>query len=425
MIFNRSFRNGRAARRGAVLLLLAGPLGACGALDRALDVEAPSRIPAGELENPARARLLLNGAIGDFECALGSYVVASGMLSGEIVDATQTAARWSYERRNVRPDESLYSQGNCAGLGVYTPISTARWTADNVLKNLEIWTDAQVADRTRLIATAAAYAGYSYILLGEGFCTAAVDAGPELTQAQVLEIAVQRFTRAIEAAQAAGAEDILNMARVGRARALLDLGRVAEAGADAALVPESFDGVYASASNASARRQNRIFAQTNSGAISVAPEYRNLTFGGVADPRVAVVDEEHVATDGTPIFSQTKYTEFGSPTPIATWEEAQLILAEARLAAGNVQGAVDIINTLHERAGLPAFSSSDPAVVMSEIIEERKRELFLEGQRLADVARYDLPLTPAAGTAYRKGGTYGSQTCLPLPDVERLNNPNL
>jgi hypothetical protein len=32
---------------------------------------------------------------------------------------------------------------------------------------------------------------------------------------------------------------------------------------------------------------------------------------------------------------------------------------------------------------------------------------------------------PAAGTAYPGGATYGTQTCFPLPDVERINNPNI
>ena len=34
-------------------------------------------------------------------------------------------------------------------------------------------------------------------------------------------------------------------------------------------------------------------------------------------------------------------------------------------------------------------------------------------------------LTPAAGTRFPGGGVYGSQKCLALPDVERLNNPAL
>jgi hypothetical protein len=42
-----------------------------------------------------------------------------------------------------------------------------------------------------------------------------------------------------------------------------------------------------------------------------------------------------------------------------------------------------------------------------------------------DTIRFDLPLVPAAGATFHAGGVYGSQKCLPLPDIERLNNPNI
>jgi starch-binding outer membrane protein, SusD/RagB family len=63
---------------------------------------------------------------------------------------------------------------------------------------------------------------------------------------------------------------------------------------------------------------------------------------------------------------------------------------------------------------------------LAQLVEERRRELFLEGHRLGDIRRYNLAMSPAAGTAYPGGGgTYGSQSCFPLPDVERINNPNI
>ena len=44
---------------------------------------------------------------------------------------------------------------------------------------------------------------------------------------------------------------------------------------------------------------------------------------------------------------------------------------------------------------------------------------------MGDLRRYNLPFAPASGTTYPNGGTYGTQTCFPLPDVERINNPNI
>ena len=39
--------------------------------------------------------------------------------------------------------------------------------------------------------------------------------------------------------------------------------------------------------------------------------------------------------------------------------------------------------------------------------------------------RFNLPLRPGAGTPFRNGGVHGDRLCLPLPDVERNNNPTL
>ena len=87
---------------------------------------------------------------------------------------------------------------------------------------------------------------------------------------------------------------------------------------------------------------------------------------------------------------------------------------------------MNIINQLHARVGLPPFASTDPAAIEAQILYERKAELFLESQGLGDIRQYALPLTPAPGTVFKDGsGTYAAQTCFPLPDIERLNNPNI
>lgn len=411
-------------RHGLLLLAVVLSAAACD-LEALLDVEAPDRIPAEGLVVPENASLLVSGAVSDFECAYGAYVALSGMMAGELTDATQTAARWPYDRRNVQPNDALYSSSECTALGVYTPLSRARWSADNILQALQGWTDTQVANRQQLIARSAAFAGYSYLLLAEGFCSAAFDSGPEQTTAQTLQTAIARFTTALGAAQAANASDLLNLALVGRARAYLDLGQGAQAVADAERVPARF--VYSvTASSVNSRRNNRIFAQVGEGstggtALSVGESYRNVTFEGVQDPRVPVKDANRLASDGTPIFFQKKYNSLSDPIPLATSDEARLIIAEVR----GGQAAVDIINQLHAAAGVPAFRGQSAEQIRSQVIEERRRELFLEGHRFYDIRRLNLPLVPAPDTPYRKGGLYGDDRCFPLPDVERRNNPNI
>ena len=86
-----------------LLLACMLPAAACESL---LDVEAPSRIPAEDLESPAQAALLLNGAKADFECAFGAYVGVSGLIGDELDDATQTADRFPYDRRSLASSDT-------------------------------------------------------------------------------------------------------------------------------------------------------------------------------------------------------------------------------------------------------------------------------------------------------------------------------
>src|ERR1700755_357684 len=112
------------------------------------------------------------------------------------------------------------------------------------------------------MATLRAYAGYAYLLLAEGMCDMTIDDGPKITDAAVLAIAVDRFTDAITRATAANDQSILNMARVGRARAELDLKKFTEAAADANLVPSGFVRNAEFTEGGVANRENRIYNLT-------------------------------------------------------------------------------------------------------------------------------------------------------------------
>lgn len=424
-------------RLGATIAVLAlTGLAACADASKILDQEAPSRVDASTLDNPAYAQLLVNGAIGDFECALGNYIIAGGLVGDELIDAQLGQAGWDYDRRTIFSGSIPYSTTQCGANqapGLYTPLSVARYQADHALKKLQGWTDAQVTNRQSLIAQAATYAGFSLVLLGEAMCSAAIDLGPEMSRAQLFAAAQDRFTTAITAAQASNNAAMLNAARIGRARSLLDQGKGTEARADAILVTIDTFALNASYSNANGRRENLVWSQMYRGLFSsVDPSYRGVTWAGVADPRVTVVDANAKGQDAkTPIWRQTKYPLINSPIPIARYAEAQLIVAEVDNAAGGAgtANAVNIINALHTKAGIPPYAGGTQSEVQAQIIEERRREFFLEGQRLGDLIRYNLTATPPKGTPFKNGGTYGNDTgiqlCFPLPDIERNNNPNI
>jgi hypothetical protein len=141
------------------------------------------------------------------------------------------------------------------------------------------------------------------------------------------------------------------------------------------------------------------------------------------DPRSSVSLELDKGADPTvPVWGVDKYSGDDSPIRIASYDEARLILAEAK---GGTD-AVSIINDLRGDYGVTAYSGpTDAASIQALIAHERRVTLFAEGFRQYDIQRFQLPQVPAAGTEFPKGGFYGTTTCLPLPDIERFNNPNV
>lgn len=395
----------------------------------------PGQLSAATAYLPINAQLLVNGAAEDFWCAYTRYVVGSGLFTDELSVAIANTANFDYDRRTLTTDQP-YGTGTCGNNQlppIYTTLSIARGSADTVLARLREWTDAQMpasVNRTRLIGQAATYAGYSLVLLGESMCSAAINVGPELTPAQLFAEAKTRFDSAIVAAGVANDAATLNLATLGRARTALDQGNAAAAATDAAKIPVGFV-ANTTGDGANARRENFVFLTINQNSWStVDPSFRGLTINGAPDPRVAVTSSGRTgSTLGTQIWTVDKYAALVTATPIARYAEAQLIIAEARVAANDLTGAAAAINAVRStRTGLPAYSATGQtaADVQAQIVEERRRELYLEGHRLGDLRRWKIPLSPAAGTAFPGGGgNYGAQSCFLLPDVERINNPNI
>jgi starch-binding outer membrane protein, SusD/RagB family len=420
-------RGGRAAW---VALPLAVLVMGCGDIT-SLRQSNPGQLDAGNVYSPRNAQLLVNGILSDFECAYSRVVTGGGLLADELEAAIASSVVYDYDRRSLLPTHP-YS-GACAGAqspGVYTSLARARASADTTYARIAGWSPAEVPNQERLLGVAAAYGGWGLSLMGENMCTSAIDAGPELSSAQVFQEALSRFNLAITHATSAGDQTTLGLARLGRARIRLNLGDLAGAREDAATIPAGFL-VGTTPAAADIRLQNIVHIHTHRDFFStVGTPYRAMTLDGAPDPRVQVRNTGSVASSGAPVWVPEKYPTVTTSIPLATHAEAQLIIAEVLLSEGNLPGAAQAINAARNsrRAGMPQYSAAGQTAeqVRAQLVEERRRELFLEGRRLWDIRRLNLPLEPPAGTPYlRGGGTYGDQRCFPLPDVERNNNPNI
>ena len=408
-----------------ILTLAMIATGACNSL---LSVDNPGRVPDTQLDDPALAPILEAAAIGTFECGAVSYAATAGMLSGEYWSANGFVNNHPWEWRGIvqikgEPGSCNYNRASTF-MGFYTPLQQARFQLEDTYTRVEKFTDQQVPTRAKILTEMRAYAGYTYLLLAEGMCQMTVDRGPAMTRAQTLAVAEQRFTDAIAKATALNDKSLLNMALVGRARTRLDLGNLAGAATDASAVTDPTFVRVAEFSETTQSRENRIYDLTIRGEfLSVAPAYQGLTVNGAADPRVKVTNTGRIAADNvTPLWLQQKFTGSGAVSlPIASYAEAQLIYAEATKG----QAGLDAINRVRALSNIGPLVMADPndaAAFETAVLEERRRQLFSEGQRYGDMLRNGLPFQQGTN---RKGQTYSNLTCVPLPDVETLNNPNL
>jgi len=415
--------------RGMLSLLLGGALAlAVAGCDSLLDVDLPGQVEAGELNNPALANTLVLGAVADFECAFTAFSVGTGLFADEWWTASglRNYNIWGSRNEEVRN----FGATGCEEFGshgVWRPLQTSRFTAEDAVARIQGFEAASVPNRGLLTATAYAYAGYAYLLLSEVFCDVAFSSSPRLSREEGWQRAEERFTQAIQGARTAGgaeASSIENMALVGRARTRLNLGNTAGVEADASLVPEDYVR-YATYATTTQRRRNKVAQRNNiTRDISVHPRFRELEVDGVPDPRVPVTVGGVGNDNVTPYAAQGKFANEATDKPFATGREALLMLAEVR----GGQAAVDIINRLRDTWDLPHFSSQSEAEIKRQVVEERRRELWMQGTRMGDVLRYsDDELSGLVWETgnNQKGEPYSNLTCLPIMDAEINANPNI
>jgi hypothetical protein len=255
--------------------------------------------------------------------------------------------------------------------------------------------------------------------------------GEPQTREQVLQAAVAKFDSAITIATAKQSADLLNLARVGKGRALLDLGQFAQAATAVASVPTNFQYLIRSSAN-SLRQNNGIWNYTaNTFAFSVPDREggNGLPYLSANDPRLEVVATGQRGFDrATPFNLQLKYPDLQSSVVLASGVEARLIEAEAGFKAGTPGPAIAKLNTLRASAGMgPVTDPGSDAARTSLMFSERAFWMWGTSHRLGDMRRlvrqYSRPQSAVFPVGeYHKGGEYGSDVNFPVSSDER-NNP--
>jgi hypothetical protein len=463
----------RASLTAALLGMMA--VAACNQ-DKLLTAPTPDVVLPGDIASRAALPSAFASAIGDFQLAYaGGYGGGSplldnneglaqmtALLTDELLDAETFNTRIELDRRAT-------TNINQTTLQTFQVVQQARATADLVAGRFR-----EFDPKNPQGAEVQALAAFMYVMIAESYCNGVptsrvlpdgtFEYGAPQTGTQLLTAAVAKFDSAITVATAAGSGGsvALNLARIGKGRALLDLGNYAAAATAVAAVPSGF--LYEIQHSETTGRQNNAFFAFNyleaRFTIGEKEGINGLPFVSLDDPRAPVFeagalfgDSYAFGFDGsTPLFFTTKYFDYKSPTPLAIGAEARLIEAEVALrngdlgtflaklnqarAAAPTYPAVPDIAAPPRESPAPLTAADIPATLAGRVdllFRERALTLFLTGHRVGDLRRLAYqwgrnneavwPTGPyQEGNPDKQGTNYDNQVNLPIPQEEQ-NNP--
>jgi len=454
----------------AVALLV--PLASC---NDPLRVTIPDIVQPGQLGDSASLGTVRAGVLGDFSIAYtgdhpdGSggtggegVIMYGGLLADEWINSETFPTRIEVDARTIQvtnADVDLW----------YRRMHQARNSAEKAAAQFAQFSFAPTDPGHAEMLT---LAGLTYVFFAETWCSGvpishlkadgSIAYGVPLTTHQILDTAIARFDAAIAATTD---PDMTAFASVAKARALIDSGGYAAAGALAATVPTSFAYVQEHSENTD-RQNNGVFNGNfpdQRYAVADSEGVNGFPFRSVADRRTQWYDPGITGFDNaTELWTQKRYGSRKTSITVATGVEARLIQAEAALQAGDTLAGGQFLAQLNDpranAAGRAYFDPSPfipsdtttggpigvlPALTVADIASaggavkllfaERARWLWLTAHRLGDMRRLVRPIPLggyglAANTVFPTGpyfkvnfANYGTDVNFPVPITEKQN----
>jgi starch-binding outer membrane protein, SusD/RagB family len=435
------------ARWGAALIALAGAA-AC-TTDEILSVTDPDIIPPVSVPSPAGANATRLGALARLNTSTSggeSLFLLGGLFSDEWNNGDSFIARQEIDQRVITIENSFLTTANRA-------LHRARLSAEQAVLLLnEFVPTGPVANVAEMYFVQA----FVENLMAEHYCNGIIFStivdgveqyGERITTAETLTRALAHADSGLALVTGTTAADVRvrNALRVVRARILLNLNRPADAGLALATVPTNF--VYQQV-HGTTTTENQIWAFNNSArrySVSTGEGTNGLNFAAANDPRVPVCTggDATCRTIGvtstqrddltSPLFVQRIWPTRESAVTIASGVEARLVEAEAALRANDLTTYLAKLNDARTNGGVSGLAAlTDPGSADARVnllFRERGFWMFSTGHRVGDLRRLVRQYNRAANTvfptgAWHKGGNYGSDVTVPLPQAEQ-NNPTV
>ncbi len=442
----------RQARRAGTLAAALGAAFAVAACD--LGVFDPGTIEYDDLFDPVAIDPLVIGAERNLGRAIsngrpGGAFGVGAMLTDEMVHSGQFVGIRDHSDAVVVPDDVPETSTRWAHA------QNARVTAEEAIEIISVVVSDMGGDPSASapVVTATLWAGFANRVLGDTFCSATLDGGPELPVSAFYERAEQQFTDVITMGGAAGTPDLVTAARAGRAQVRMMLGDWTGAVSDAQEVPMDFVHEVRMSDNSTVEYNGlyESYLQDNQHSVWGTPFGQYGTdLSGVqttdGDPRVTFssrgpTGDVFIGGDGRrENWFPEKYQSRNDNLPMARGAEMRLIQAEAALVGGDIPGAMSHINVLRDHHGLPHVDAASTEQAWYVLQRERGIELWVEGRRLPDMRRWAVTPGYANFDVVRREASAQppeedevrnvldnpmGELCLPMNREERNSNPNL
>jgi hypothetical protein len=430
----------------ASLVATAFVAGACDP-EEFLTVEDPDIVNPSDVQSVAGANAVRLGALARFNGATSgaeSLFLLGGLFTDEWNNGDSFIARQEIDQRVITPQNNFLTDAN-------RQLHRARLSAEQAVALLEEFNPNAPAWQV-----AEMYLVQAFIenLIGEHYCSGVVFStvvdgvetfGDQITTTETFERALANANAGLALITGTTTNDVRvrNALLVVKARILVNLNRHAEAATAVAAVPTNFK--YQTL-HAVTTTRNTIWNFNNLArrySVSTSEGTNGMNFATANDPRIPVCQGGDAACRAIgvtqtsrddltrPYYVQMLWPTDDAPVTIIGGIEARLIEAEAQLKASNTTAALATLNAARATVtGLaPLTDAGSAAANLDQLFRERAFWMFSTGHRLGDMRRLVRQYGRAATTvfptgAWHKGGNYGPDVTIPIPQAEQ-NNPNV
>lgn len=429
------------------------------------DVDNPNNATETQLNNPASAPAVVNGAQGAVSRAAS---VVSAPYSTATDELTWIGSRDAWGQLNdgrvERPDNEFTDEA-------FDWVGQARFMADRAIDVTTGFDGEGTLDERTDLARAYLYGGIIYTMIGDVYDDFVLPDSPTEeappvgvdNMSSVYDRAISYLTEGLAVARDEGATELEHRllamrARARHARAVWELlnpsgsvpadplvsvqGAVDDARAvlDAVADDWAYRFTYTPATVPMSGNVptfvNVGFQVNQRGELQIGPDYVEID----PDDRTDIVDEDQIPGAGIilmdpiddvpdPVVGAAvrEFIDAGefAPMTVTSAREMHLIIAEADLARGNDDGSSDFaahVNAVRSLDGLSEYTGPGQVDPLALLQHERRVNLYLQVRRLTDHYRF---ASPSSNWQPNSQAVLTSGTFFPISISEIRSNPNV